>query len=456
MTNSELIKLAQSPDMLNKASHINRWDLLPLLFRVHGQPFSLKDREPFQVLFDKELVREKIVLSGRQCGKCLQANFYNLRDCYGAPLKDPKPGDRVLSFDAHWQAVPSVITRVFHPGKKKVLRIVTEKGNELHVSPEHKVRQIDGFVAAGSLQIGSRIASIRRGGVFGKFRPEPGRIQATAYMLGNGSCRGNTRFTSMFQFCLDELAAIAGEGMYHFLAKKGTVAKDICFKTKSNIVRWLTEDGLNGCLSCDKFIPAWVFRLSKADTAMFLSRLWSTDGRVALCKDGFADISYCTTSKALCDGVRALLFKLGYMNAVRIKHTHYKRLDGERVKCKDAYIIRLETFESQAAFMEEIDVPCRPRVKLKDTFRNNNRDTLPKECNGLIKRLFCSAERSRSGSLYSRGLRMTLKYPPSVTKVAQYLDAARCMGLSSQPEYGVLYDLHTGDVYLMLLRLLKI
>ena len=69
MDEKELIKLSQSPEFLSDLSKINRWELLPHLFRVKGKPYSLKGREQFSVLFDNEFVREKIVLSGRQEGK---------------------------------------------------------------------------------------------------------------------------------------------------------------------------------------------------------------------------------------------------------------------------------------------------------------------------------------------------------------------------------------------------
>ena len=447
MDEKELIKISQSPEFLSDLSKINRWELLPHLFRVKGKPYSLKGREQFSVLFDNEFVREKIVLSGRQEGKCCQISKNNLRNCYLSKITNPKIGDSVLSFDG-WKVRPALITNVFETVKKPILHIVTEKGNELYVSPEHKIRKIEGFVQASELSIGSRIVSMRRGGVFDNFKPESGRIEATAYMIGDGSCRYNMNFTSMCQFCLDEMCKISGKETYKLYQKKGSCAFSLEFKRKSRIRSWMKEDGLYGKLSYEKYIPDWVYHLSREDTILFISRLWATDGRVSADKIGRYDISYCTTSKELSDGVRALLFKLGYMNSVRIKKTHYKKPDGTRVRCRDAYIIRIETFESQTAFNTEVSVPGRPPKPAKDTYRNSNRDTLPKECNVLIRSLFKDIGRSRDGnSLYANGLRTTLKYPPSRSKVEQYLNHARCLGLTERPEYRELEALHTGDAY---------
>ena len=439
-------KLVAKDEYSSQIRSTNNADMLSHLFRVKGEPFSLKDRPQFDVLFEKTLYPDLIIMSGRQLGKCYRVSGNNLRDCYGAPLRNPKVGDRVLAFDG-WKAVPAIVSNVFHPGKKKILRIFTDKGNELFVSPDHKIRQIDRFVSASELKVGSRIASIRRGGIFGDFKSEPGRIEATAYMIGDGCCT-TWNFTSMCDFCIDEMCRISGPDTCRINGKKGTCAKEISLRKASPIRKWMQEDGLSGHLAYEKFIPDWVFRLSREDTIRFVSRLWATDGRVSNDSRGFADISYCTTSRELCRGVRSLLFKLGYMNSVRIKKSHYKRADGYLVRCRDAFIIRVETYASQKAFMDEVDVPGRPSTIIKDTYRNNNRDTLPKECNSIIKNLFKDLDHSKNGdSLYSRGLRATLKYPLSTAKLNRYIEHAEVMGLGDRAECHALKSLRDGDVY---------
>lgn len=446
MTAEELVRISKSKDFMSQLGKINRWDLLPALFRVKGKPFSLAGRDQFSVLFSPEIVRETIVMSGRQLGKCYRVSGNNLRDCYGAPLSNPKIGDRILAFDG-WKVVPAVISNVFHPGRKKILRILTCKGNELFVSPDHKIKQIDGFIPASELKVGSRIASIRRGGIFSDFKPEPGRIEATAYMIGDGCCT-TWNFTSMCDFCLAEMYRISGSDTCRINCKKGTRAKAVNFRKDSRIRRWMQEDGLVGHLSHEKFIPGWVFRLSREDTILFMSRLWATDGRVACDHRGFPDISYCTTSRELCRGVRSLLFKLGYMNSVRVKKTHYKSPDGYRVRCRDAFIIRVETYASQTAFMDEVKVPGRNAVVIRDTCRNSNRDTLPKTCNGIIKSLFKDLDHSKKGdSLNSSGLRTTLRYPLSAAKLDRYISHAEIVGLGDSPECRELISLRDGDVY---------
>ena len=97
LTPQDLIKISESKDTVKKLEAMNRWDLLPMLFRMKGKPFSLKNREQFSVLFDKEIVRETIVLSGRQLGKSSslsRSEIFNLLSIpefqmlYVAPLQE--------------------------------------------------------------------------------------------------------------------------------------------------------------------------------------------------------------------------------------------------------------------------------------------------------------------------------------------------------------------------------
>jgi hypothetical protein len=97
MTAQDYIKMSESPEFLAKLGELDRWDLLPMLFRMKGKPFSLQNREQFSVLFDKEMVRETIVISGRQLGKSSslsRSEIFNLLSIpefqmlYVAPLQE--------------------------------------------------------------------------------------------------------------------------------------------------------------------------------------------------------------------------------------------------------------------------------------------------------------------------------------------------------------------------------
>lgn len=63
--------LLKSPEILEQINSTNNAALLPHLFRVKGEPFSLADRPQFEVMFEKTLYPDMIVMSGRQLGKSM-------------------------------------------------------------------------------------------------------------------------------------------------------------------------------------------------------------------------------------------------------------------------------------------------------------------------------------------------------------------------------------------------
>jgi hypothetical protein len=97
ISNQELVRISSSPEFKSDLGKIKRWELLPQLFKVKGRPFSLEGREQFSVLFSHEMVRELIVMSGRQLGKSMSLSrselfdamcIPNLQRLYIAPLQE--------------------------------------------------------------------------------------------------------------------------------------------------------------------------------------------------------------------------------------------------------------------------------------------------------------------------------------------------------------------------------
>ena len=85
VSNQDLVSISNSPEFKFALGKIKRWELLPYLFKVKGQPFSLKGREQFSVLFSDEMVRELIVMSGRQLGKSMSLSRSELYDAMCIP-----------------------------------------------------------------------------------------------------------------------------------------------------------------------------------------------------------------------------------------------------------------------------------------------------------------------------------------------------------------------------------
>lgn len=189
---------------------------------------------------------------------------------------------------------------------------------------------------------------------------------------------------------------------------------------------WLHEDGLGGSRSATKFIPGWVFQLSREDAALFLNRLWSTDGHVKQNGPSKYSVEYCSISERLVRDVQALLWKFGIPSKIRKNWPSIYKRRGEK---KFAFMLRVESKAGVHEFITNIGALGKSEnVAVPTAAGNNNRDTFPLEINELVRAIVASNPRPRSGraakngSLRSAGLRETLKYPLTRDKLKTYLE----------------------------------
>ena len=426
--------------------------VLPLLFALNGKPYRLDDHFPFKALFRTRVPRKRVLKTARQVSKTCRvsgAQRVILADGRRVPGHELRVGDRVLAMDDRKRIVSSRVIDTVRTDPKPSLRIMTRTGVVMDLAETHPLLKLAGWTRAGELKVGDRVAAARRGGEFGDEAVSRDRIVLTAYMLGDGSCcNGNLNITTECAAVVDEIdesARSIGEDVT-IRPKDGTSAVKVEFSRRaaSPFVRWLGEDGTYGKHAWEKSIPAWVYRLSRNDAALFVSRLWATDGMIKA-NATRPDISYSSTSRDLAYDVKSLLLKFGIPTTVSQKEAGYKKPDGTYVRCRDAYIVRIETRDGWRRFLAAFDVPGKPPVDIRDVEERNNRDTIPKEVGGLIKEIGSSIRWKHSNSLLSVGLRRTIEYAPTYGKLQRYVDHFRehCGG---HPRLRELEDLVDGDL----------
>lgn len=442
------VELPDSTDAIRK---VPRAEFLPYLFRLNGKPFSLVGREPFYAMYDNEYVPETIFMTGRQEGKCLSCgilredSLHPVRKANGSRFTegDLKLGTCVSSSGGASMRT-DVVSHVWKDFSKPMVRLSTGFGNEVVCSREHRILTDAGFVPAGELSAGSRVVVARRCGEFtGRaYMPTP-RVALTAYVIGDGSSSPHhVALTNAANEVLDEACSFF-PGTYRVEQKPGNKAKSIVWRNTAPIRDWLKEDGLLAKRSWEKFVPDWVFDLERGQTALFLSRLWATDGCITAV-NGFPTITYSSTSPRLISDVRALLSKFGILTTLRDKQA---KCNGK--VCRLAYEIRVVGSESQRLFLDTFDVPGKPGVP-PSVHNGSNRVTIPLSvAKPLIDKLFDGfagkAAATRGRSLYSSGLRLTPKYALSCDKAREYMEFARSLHLESRPEYARLKALVEGD-----------
>jgi replicative DNA helicase len=193
---------------------------------------------------------------------------------------------------------------------------------------------------------------------------------------------------------------------------------------------WLDTMGMFGLRSHEKFVPAPIFSVPKAQLALFLRHLWATDGCVWWdAKVKQSRIYYGSTSRRLVDDVARLLLRFNVMT--RVKEVH----KGDYRPC---YHLLVYGAENQLRFLDEIGVHgARDRMArtsrqmLRAVKGNTNLDTIPRDVWDRVKTVLAErhmTHREFSAALGTQFCGSTLwKHAPSrerLARVATILDDA--------------------------------
>lgn len=84
-TATDAATLLQSKSLRERMARIARSDILPLLFKINSQPFSLADFPQFKALYDGDYVPETLYMCGRQVAKSTNLSRYEVLNCLLVP-----------------------------------------------------------------------------------------------------------------------------------------------------------------------------------------------------------------------------------------------------------------------------------------------------------------------------------------------------------------------------------
>ena len=90
------------------------------------------------------------------------------------------------------------------------------------------------------------------------------------------------------------------------------------------LARWLDDHGLMGHGAAQKSVPPAVFRLEREQQALFLNRLFATDGWATVLKSGQAQLGYATINEKLARQVQHLLLRFGVISSLRLRWVKYR------------------------------------------------------------------------------------------------------------------------------------
>ncbi|HVU63931.1 MAG TPA: replicative DNA helicase [Phycisphaerales bacterium] len=156
--------------------------------------------------------------------------------------------------------------------------------------------------------------------------------------------------------------------------------------TPSAMTGFLRAHGLMGAGSGAKHVPACVFTLPEPELALFLNRLFSTDGWATVLASGQSQLGYATISERLARQVQHLLLRFGVIASLRARWVKYReaRRPSWQLDITDARSIR--TFIERIGIHGKKDATDRVLAALRTRRYRTNRDLVPVEVWGQIAR----------------------------------------------------------------------
>jgi replicative DNA helicase len=145
------------------------------------------------------------------------------------------------------------------------------------------------------------------------------------------------------------------------------------------LIAWLRELGLWGKGAHGKSIPAPVFQLARPQLALFLNRLFATDGWASVLSSGQAQLGFCSVSEKLARQTQHLLLRFGIVAALKTRAVRY----GDTLRT--AYQLDITDARSISSFIEEIGILGKEdavdwvRQALAGRRYQTNRDLIPVE-----------------------------------------------------------------------------
>jgi len=148
-------------------------------------------------------------------------------------------------------------------------------------------------------------------------------------------------------------------------------------RSHNAVTLWLQKLGLWMKDAHAKTIPAPVFRLQRSQLALFLNRLFATDGWATVLASGQAQLGYATVSQTLAQQLQHLLLRFGVLASLRHRSVKYgeQRRSAWQLDITDARSIA--TFTSEIGIFGKEDAVMAVQLAIAAKKYQTNRDLIP-------------------------------------------------------------------------------
>lgn len=309
-----------------------------------------------------------IIIAGRpSMGKCLAANS-NLV-CQDGSIRTieeiyHRRQDYLLTLESNWQFSWTQPTVFVDDGVKPIYEVKTRLGRKIQTTLTHPFLTIGGWRSLGILKVGNKIAVPRRIKTFGNKTISEAKAKLLGYLIGDGcltkTCpefiNVNSRLQDDFKKCLTQSRKNAKKDLIDF-----------------DILDLLSGDAHN------KSIPQLIFTLQPHLIALFLNRLFATDGWATVLSSGQSQLGYATVCEKLARQIQHLLLRFEIIAKLKHRSVKYKgdhrqvwQLDITDAKSIKNFVDDIGIFGKEEAVKNVIQAISKRRYQ-------TNRDLIPIE-----------------------------------------------------------------------------
>jgi replicative DNA helicase len=274
-------------------------------------------------------------------------------------------------------------------GVKPVYRVTTRLGRVVETTLSHPFLTVDGWQPLYRLKAGAKVAVPRKLDVFGDDELRECEVKLLAYLIGDGCLTHSSPVFTVGKRALEEdfraaVAEFGGVEAVQANSKDRTYALRVRnlggYKGRKNpLTQWLRELKVYGRDSRHKFIPHAIFKLRRDLIALFLNRLFATDGWATVLTSGQPQLGFASTSERLARQVQHLLLRFGVIASLKKRSVKYK---DER---RTTWQLDITDARSIKVFLDEIGIHGKEvalasvRCSLEKRKYQTNRDLIPIE-----------------------------------------------------------------------------
>ncbi len=406
-----------------------------------GQTTSLSNN----VYLDFNTSHVVFICGKRGGGKCLPASAkITLHDGSRKSIKELEGSDKAIqSLQEDYTIDQAEHTEFYERTVQKTLKLTLKTGRTLELTPNHPLLTINGWEPADNLDEGGRIATARELDAFGEQSLPERQVKLLAYLIAEGHLDNrkilftNTDEQLREDFkqsveSFDEDLRFEKEGS-NTVAIRATqpVNREITHRDDTGQIKssrkrsggntlktFLESIGLYGKQAHQKTIPDRIFTAPKHQVAMFLNRLFSSDGSIYRHGNHWR-ISYTSASEELVDQVQHLLIRFGIISTKRTKETSHN----------DAYQLTIQGSFAYD-FLQRIGFYGDKEERQQEALRelpshdsNPNTDTIPQGIWDDYEPSNWAAVGRELGYKHPKAMSQSKQYSPSRQKLQQIAEA---------------------------------